>query len=289
MKERTLKGKLKEGWAGFKATSKRIVEVGSYRALESILPGFFEKRADIRLRGIETLPYETQNIFAITHTSIADAFVFGSRMREMDRRQIHYAVEYTGIWNSIQRPLHWALGSFAVEYIPEAELEKLPEEERKRVIGQMGRVNVRGFKRGRDYLSRTKDDVGFFVDGPTKYLVNGWEIIPVEKRTILPGAVRLSLSSENNIPVVPVALRTTEEATKRFFEVGQNRSFRRVLKDLDLFVEKNGKIPYVINIGLPISPSNYRGYKTKQEGITAMNDELRGSLINLYQDAGKYL
>jgi len=229
--------------------------------LPKILPRYF----DITVTGRENLP-EHGVIIAPNHSTCIDHYILGMCL---DPRQIHFYVQAENIKQKLLlNGYHWAIGNIWV--MVDGDRAESDIVYRKKQIT----VNARATRRARDYLRFTNDDIGIFIDGPTKDNVNQrtGAIIHLADREFKEGAAFLAMKTGRQ--VVPISLRTKDDVSRMFWEVGE-RGYPGLFKDLGKYVEANGKIPYHINIGGPLSFG--RGY-----GVLEATRAIKKVVCHLY-------
>lgn len=274
----------KEGFWKEKAVDvKRRIEAESYdfhlRQLPKILPKYF----DVTISGRENLPSEEGVILAPNHTTCLDHYILGTELRP---RRIHYFVQAESIRQKLALNFyHWAMGNIWV--MVDGDKPWISKEYR----DKCARVAVKAMKRAEDYLRTTIDDIGIFVDGPTKDSID-WgsgEIRPVEERAFHAGAAVLAMKSAKL--VVPISLRIPAHESWLFWEVGGivpkkvngktedwdvgKRGYFGLFSDLEEHKRNYGRIPYQINIGEPLSFG-------KKFGVENASREIKRRVCALY-------
>ena len=131
-------------------------------------------------------------------------------------------------------------------------------------------------KRVGEYLQNSKNYIGIFSEGPTKNLTGDGRPIPVEFRIHNTGAAHFAI--KYNRPIIPIALATTEEVVSNLWEFPFAKKVEKIAFAED-YVARNGKIPYIIQIGTPLLCDD----KMK------LTEAVRSQISKMYYEAKKSL
>lgn len=102
-----------------------------------------------------------------------------------------------------------------------------------------------------DYLGYSRDFIGIFSEGRAKqyYDPDTKTIVPIKERKYDIGAAHFAI--KRNVPIVPIGLGIPFEVQREIYEFGVSKA-KSNFDFMKRYIENNGKIPYHINIGMPI-------------------------------------
>jgi hypothetical protein len=207
---------------------KRPIENISYLAGKMFFNQIFRNYFEIKLKGEQNLPKKS-SVLCFNHCIGIDGLLFST----YSRKKTHFLVQFEGAYSSnvFVEALLWAIGSIPVKI-------------------EDSRFDMAPIRRSKDYLEANNDNVGVFIDGPAKYLrEKSGRIVPLDERPSNEGAALISLWSGR--PLVPIGLHSEWGIVENLFEFGWSKKEEK-MSFIKKYVERSGRIPYVINIGRPI-------------------------------------
>lgn len=223
---------------------------------------------------------EGSAILAFNHTFGLDGILISLGIP----RQIHYLIQSEDVCdkNIANKLTSWAIG-----FIP-VSVGKLDENGKLENNSVNRGMNIQACRRAEAYLETHKDYVGIFIDGPASRLV---DIIgkPIPKSKREASEIAASLSILSGRPIVPVGTHMPEDVANKLWEFGEkyqksNQEYIETRKKT-FTKEKEALIPYQINVGNPILPTDIEGKNgEKRKRLTEM---VRKEIIRLSEENPK--
>lgn len=235
---------------------KRPIEKFAFNRSKKIFEKLIGNYLDIRTINADVLYESNGGIVVPNHEIGIDGAVLGYALSEDAKKQTHFLVQNEGVYSGKYQFMLWAVGQIPVN---------VDNKSRNKIV----------MKRVEDYLEYSPDLVGIFSEGPTKNLIQDGKIIELEKRKHEVGAAHFAI--RKNKPIVPVSLRVPEQVREKLVEFGAN-GYQDKLAWVKQYTQINGRIPYIINIGLPQNGSN------KNE----LTERVKEQLIYLYDESEEY-
>jgi len=235
---------------------KRPIEKFSYYTGRAFFQRRLKNYFDFRIIGEENLPKESAIVVPNHQTGI-----YGLILSTCLSRHIHFLIQNEGVYDSKLKFCLWAIGEIPVN---------IDKRSTNKIV----------LKRAEDYLQHCRDFIGIFSEGPSKELVdeNG-EIIPVFRREHYLGAAHLAIKNMRSI--IPIGIRLAEDFINDLwtFPISAENKKRKFLEST---VADYGKIPYVINIGMPV-------FTNCKDDRNKLTEKVRLEICRLYEEAEKYL
>lgn len=237
---------------------KRPVEVAAQWAAEEYCKCVWTRYLDFKIGGFENL-VERSAIVVPNHVTGIDGVILTTILP----RHTHFLIQNEGLYNSNLKMnfFCWLTGE-----IP---------------INVESNIDPKSINRARDYLRLYNDFVGVFSEGPAKKLLDATgKVIEVKDRKHSPTAAIIAV--KEGVPLIPIGLRTSDEIKKNLWEIPDVKEKQDYLRRL---VKTSGKIPYSVNIGLPIYPRAVGSDSEIRREVVRLTKEVRAEVIRLYEGA----
>ncbi len=236
---------------------KRPIEKFAFNRGKRIFEKLIGNYLDIRTLNADTLQESRGAIIVPNHEIGIDGGVLAYALSEDAKKQTHFLVQNEGVYSGKYQVMLWASGQIPVN---------VDNKSRNKIV----------MKRVEDYLQYSPDLIGIFSEGPTKNLIQNGTMLDIKERKHEVGAAHFSI--RKNKPIVPLSVRVPDEVRSKLMEFGAV-GYEDKLSWVNQYTQLKGKIPYVINIGLPQNGTNK----------TELTQRVKEQLIDLYDESEEYL